>query len=94
MRDYWLSKLFFDVQHNSADYRADRAKFVARYPLKPELAAALLADDVGTLAQHVNPYLLRFYFAASGMKDEEFIRRLKASAPSASAPAEAEAKHG
>ena len=83
MRDYWLSKLFFDVQHNSADYRADRAKFLARYPVKPELAAALLADDVGTLARHVNPYLLRFYFAASGMKDEEFIRRLRASAPAA-----------
>jgi hypothetical protein len=89
MRDYWLSKLFFDVQHNAPEYRADRAKFLARYPLADEVKAALLADDVGFLAPRVNPYLLRFYFAASGMKDEEFIRRLKAAAPSA-----AEARHG
>lgn len=78
MRDYWLSKLFFDVQQNASDYRVDRARFIARYPLGDEVKAALLADDVGFLAQRVNPYLLRFYFAASGMKDEEFIRRLKA----------------
>jgi hypothetical protein len=79
MRDYWLSKLFFDVQANAAEYRADRAKFVARYPLEPAVKAALAADDVAFLARRVNPYLLRFYFAASGMKDEEFIRRLRAS---------------
>jgi hypothetical protein len=101
MRDYWLSKLFFDVQQKAPEYRADRAKFLARYPLADEVKAALLADDVGFLAARVNPYLLRFYFAASGMKDEEFIRRLKASASAGAAAAggarEArgrEARHG
>lgn len=83
MRDYWLSKLFYDVQGAAAEYRADRAKMLARYPLKSELKAAILADDVGTLARFVNPYLLRFYFAAAGMKDDEFIRRLRAAAPTA-----------
>lgn len=81
MRDYWLSKLFFDVQGNAAEFRADRAKFIARYNLKPEVKDALLNDDVAFLAQRVNPYLLRFYFGAAGMKDEEFIQRLRASAP-------------
>ena len=81
MRDYWLSKFFYDVQAHAAEYRADRAKMLARYPLKPELKAAILADDVGTLARFVNPYLLRFYFSASGMKDDEFIRRLRQAAP-------------
>ena len=37
MRDYWLSKLFYDVQANAPEYRADRAKFLARYRLKPKL---------------------------------------------------------
>jgi hypothetical protein len=81
MRDFWLSKLFYDVQSNAAEYRADRAKFLARYPLKPEVQQALLRDDVAFLAQRVNPYLLRFYFGAAGMKDDEFIKRLRASAP-------------
>jgi hypothetical protein len=81
MRDYWLSKLFYDVQSNAAEYRADRVKFLARYPLKPEVQQALLRDDVAFLAQRVNPYLLRFYFGAAGMKDDEFIKRLRESAP-------------
>jgi hypothetical protein len=35
MRDYWLSKLFFDLQNPAvaADYRSDRAKVLARYAL-------------------------------------------------------------
>lgn len=91
MRDYWLSKLFYDVQANAPEYRADRAKFLARYRLKPEVQEALLRDDVAALAKRVNPYLLRFYFAASGMKDEEFIRRLR---EGAAAKPEAAKVHG
>ncbi|MCW5770853.1 MAG: hypothetical protein KIT16_04395 [Rhodospirillaceae bacterium] len=87
MRDYWLSKFFYDVQSAAPEYRADRAAFMDRYPLKPEHRAAVLADDVAFLARFVNPYLLRFYFGAAGMKDDEFIRRLKAGAA-------AEAQHG
>ena len=85
MRDYWLSKLFYEVQSNAAEYRADRAKFIARYPLRPEVKDALLRDDVAFLARRVNPYLLRFYFGAAGMKDDEFIRRLRAAGPTAGA---------
>jgi hypothetical protein len=94
MRDYWLSKLFYDVQANAAEYRADRAKFLARYQLEAEVKEALLRDDVGFLAARVNPYLLRFYFAASGMKDEEFIERLRASAPAKAKAAAPKAAHG
>jgi hypothetical protein len=95
MRDYWLSKLFYDVQAAGAEYRADRAKFLARYPLKAEVKEALLRDDVGFLAARVNPYLLRFYFGAAGMKDEEFIRRLRESAPKhAKSAASPRAVHG
>ena len=39
---------------------------------------ALLADDVGTIAPLVNPYLLRFYFQVRGMPEGEFISRLHA----------------
>ncbi len=85
MRDYWLSKLFYDVQANAPEYRADREKFLARYPLKPEVKEALRRDDVAFLAARVNPYLLRFYFGAAGMKDDEFIKRLRASAPAGAA---------
>jgi hypothetical protein len=80
MRDYWLSKLFFDLQTPAVadEYRADRAKVLARYPLKPEARTAVEADDVAALAERVNPYLLRFYFLMAGMPEDEFLRRIRA----------------
>jgi len=79
MTDYWLSKLFFDLQAPGAgaEYRADRGKVLARYPLADEVKKALLADDVTFLAPRVNPYLLRYYFGAAGMSDEVFRRKLR-----------------
>jgi hypothetical protein len=81
MTDYWLSKLFFDLQAPAAgaEYRAERAKVLARYPLAPEALKAIAEDDVGFLAQRVNPYLLRYYFGVSGMTDEVFRAKLKES---------------
>lgn len=80
MRDYWLSRLFFDLQDpaKAAEYRAGRAQVLARYELKPEVRAAVEADDVAFLAPRVNPYLLRFYFLVAGMPDDEFLRRIRA----------------
>jgi len=77
--DYWLSKLCYDLQDPAlaATYRADRAAVLARYPLEPEVRAALLADDVVRLAPRVNAYLLRYYFGAAGMSDAEFVRQLR-----------------
>jgi len=82
MRDYWLSKFFFDLQNPAAakEYRADRQAVLARYPLGESVRSAVLEDDVTFLARRVNPYLLRFYFQSSGMSDEDFIRRLRAGA--------------
>jgi hypothetical protein len=82
MTDYWLSKLFFDLQNHAlaAEYRADRKKVLERYRLKPEVCAALLGDDVGFLAKRVNPYLLRYYFTACGMPDATFIGKLRETA--------------
>lgn len=79
-RDYWLSKLFFDLQDpaRATEYRAARKVVLERYPLKPEVRAAVEADDVACLAPLVNPYLLRFYFLVAGMSDEEFRRRIRA----------------
>jgi Aromatic-ring-opening dioxygenase LigAB, LigA subunit len=79
MTDYWLSKLFFDLQSPgaAAEYRAERDKVLARYQLAPEVRAAVLADDVTFLARRVNPYLLRYYFGASGMSDEVFRQKLR-----------------
>jgi len=81
--DYWLSKLFWDLQQPpaQAEYRADRLTVLERYPLKPEIRSAVLADDVATLSKFSNPYLLRFYFFGVGMKDEDFIAKLRAMRP-------------
>jgi hypothetical protein len=88
MTDYWLSKLFFDLQNPAAaaEYRADRGKILARYALAPEVKEAILADDVTFLARRVNPYLLRYYFGAAGMTDEVFRRKLR--------EGDSEVKHG
>jgi len=79
MRDYWLSRLFFDLQDpdRAAEYRAGRAQVLARYDLAPEVRAAVEADDVAFLSRRVNPYLLRFYFLVAGMPDDEFLRRIR-----------------
>ena len=78
MRDYWLSKLFFDLQSPAAvaEFRAERDKVLARYPLDERVKRAIVEHDVPFLAARTNPYLLRYYFFATGMKDDEFIRRL------------------
>ena len=83
MADYWLNKLFFDLQQPalSAEYKKDRESVLSRYPLRPELRRAVLADDLPAIALHVNAYLLRFYFAICGMKDAEFIRRVNEISP-------------
>jgi hypothetical protein len=94
MTDYWVSKLFFDLQHDpklAAEYRAGMAAVIDRYEIKPEIRKALLEDDVGTLAPLVNAYLLRFYFQIRGMPEREFIARLHALQ---SRPAGKEAVHG
>ena len=82
MTDYWLSKLCFDLQNGelAAAYRADRAAVLDRYPLAPEVRAALLADDVAMLAPRVNAYLLRFYATASGMPEPEFLAKIRGTA--------------
>jgi hypothetical protein len=78
--DYWLSKLFFDLQQpaKAAQFKSDLNAVLSDYPMDPKLRDALLADDLATLAPHVNAYLLRFYYAIQGVKDPEFIRRLNA----------------
>jgi hypothetical protein len=96
-RDYWLNKLFYDIQQPAlaAEYKKDRDVVLARYPMAPELHKALLADDIATIAPHVNAYLLRFYYAIVGMKDAEFIRRLNEIPNAPSAPkGKEELSHG
>jgi hypothetical protein len=78
MRDYWVSKMFFDLQSPAAaeEFRADPAKVMDRYPLKPEIRKAVETDDVGTLAPVVNPYLLRFFYVAIGKPEHWFLERI------------------
>jgi hypothetical protein len=81
MTDYWVSKLFFDLQQDpklAAEYRVDMSAVIDRYEIKPQWRKALLEDDVGLLAPLVNAYLLRFYFQIRGMPEGEFIARLHA----------------
>jgi hypothetical protein len=90
MRDYWVSKLFFDLQQPSAatEYRENRDKVLERYPLKPEVKQAVLTDDVASLAKWVNPYLLRFYYVALGKPEAWFLERISKTGP------QKEAVHG
>jgi hypothetical protein len=93
MRDYWLSKLFFDLQSSPAlgdEYRTNRKKILARYPLKPEVRIAVERDDVAFLASRVNPYLLRFYFVVAGMSEADFLKKVR----TAGADAAARSSHG
>jgi hypothetical protein len=93
MRDYWLSKLFFDLQSSPAlgdEYRAGRKKILDRYPLKPDVRTAVERDDVAFLASRVNPYLLRFYFVVAGMSETDFLKKVR----SAGAAAAARSSHG
>ena len=85
MTDYWLSKLFYDLltPAMAARWRDERAAVLADYPLDPEMRRAVLEDDIAAMAPHVNAYLLRFYCGICGMKDEEFIARLRAMKPEA-----------
>lgn len=79
MRDYGLSRLFYDLQSPAAvaEYRAERDKVLDRYGIAPDVRKALAENDVPFLAARTNAYLLRYYFFATGMKDDEFIRRLR-----------------
>jgi len=79
MTDYWLSKMFFDLQSPSAaaEYRADPEKILSRYPVSNEVRGRVLAKDVAYLAKRTNPYLLRYFFFAVGMRDDEFIAKLR-----------------
>lgn len=79
MRDYWLSKMFFDLQQPAlaAEFKANRDSVLARYCLSPAVRTAIAEDNVPFLAERTNAYLLRYYFFATGMKDAEFIRRLR-----------------
>ena len=79
MTDYWLSKLFFDLQQDpklALQYRSNMPAVIDQYEIKSEVRKALLNDDVGKLAPLVNAYLLRFYFQLRGMPEPEFIARL------------------
>jgi len=78
MRDYWLSKLFFDLQSPAlaAQFRADPQAVLKNYPLEERVKRAVLEHDAPFLAQRTNAYLLRYYFFTIGMKDAEFVQRL------------------
>ena len=79
MRDYWLSKMFFDLQQPAlaAEFKVNRDSVVSRYSLSPEVRNAIAENNVPFLAERTNAYLLRYYFFATGMKDAEFIRKLR-----------------
>jgi hypothetical protein len=78
VRDYWLSRLFYDLQQPAlaSQFRTAPEAVLANYPLSAEVREAISRHDVPFLAERTNAYLLRYYFFAVGMKDDEFVRRL------------------
>jgi len=79
MRDYWLSRLFYDLQQPvlAAEFKADPESVLKKYPLEESVRQALRANDAPFLAQRTNAYLLRYYFFTIGLKDAEFVRKLR-----------------
>lgn len=80
MTDYWLNKMFFDLQGPGGKERwtADRVAVLDEYPLSPELRKAMLDDDLSVIYPAANPYLLRFHLLISGYGDAESIAMLSA----------------
>jgi Aromatic-ring-opening dioxygenase LigAB, LigA subunit len=79
--DYWLNKLIFDLQAPApmAEYRADRAKVIARYSLSPAARTALLDDDITALVHRgVNPYLVRMYGYVAQVPEASFVQQIEA----------------
>ncbi len=79
MTDYWTSKLFYDLLKPAvaAEWKANQLAVIDRYPLSPAMRKAVIDDDIAVISANVNAYLLRFYYGVRGVKDEEFIRRLR-----------------
>lgn len=79
MTDYWANKLVFELQGPDGKHQwtNNRAEFLSRYPVMPEIKAAFLNDDIGTLLPVINPYLMRFFLLMLGHDDEESIAVLK-----------------
>lgn len=90
MTDYWLSKLFFDLQAPDmlARWRDDPDQVLKDYPLDADVRAAVLSYDFEIIAPRVNAYLLRFFCSMTGMSDPDLLERLHALKP------EKEASHG
>jgi hypothetical protein len=82
MTDFWLSKLFFDMQDAAVRdaFRADPDAMMTRYRLTPETRRAVLESDLDYLAPRVNPYLLRYYCGYIDMPEQEFLKRIRATA--------------
>ena len=78
MTDYWLNKMFFDLQGPGGKerWRDDRLAVLDDYPLKPDLRQALIDDDFSVIYPAANPYLLRFHLLISGYEDAASIALL------------------
>ena len=74
-----MSKMFFDLQDAglAARFRENREEVFKNYVLDEKVKQAIRDNDVPFLAARTNPYLLRYFFFAAGMKDDEFMRRLR-----------------
>jgi hypothetical protein len=85
MRDYWLNRFFFEMQKPDVRQRfADSPQqLMSEYRLSAQAQEAVASQDMAYLAARTNPYLLRYYFGYIGMRDPEFIARLRALTPSA-----------
>ena len=75
MTDYWLNKLIFELQgpDGKEQWTNRREEVIAKYDLSPDIRAALIKNDIGTLLPHVNPYLMRFFLLMLGYDDDQSI---------------------
>ena len=96
MRDYWLNKLFFDIQQPelAARYKKDRDAVLARYPMNAELRRAVLEPTTSRRwCRTSTPICCASITRSCGVKDAEFIQRLN-ELPTANKSKEQVSSHG
>ena len=78
---YLLDKVLYRLHHNAEDlaaYNADKAAYLARFRLTPEMAAMIGGDDVAGLYEAgVNPYLLRAHCIGVRIPEEVSLAALR-----------------
>lgn len=81
---YWLDKVLFELHHKPDDlaqYKRAPHAYLERYPLTPQMKAAIVGNDVAKFyLSGVNPYLLRAHCIGVGIPEAVSLAALRGAA--------------